>query len=484
MFKILEQPAYSDVHLDCLTSLRILTRDKTNLNTTITSSQFNHLLNICQIGQNNIKSSNELIIEALKCLCNLIFNSLKCQSMCGDNDAAVGILNRIKLYGKNQTEYNIKFFDMKLLFLITALNIETRRKLHEEHNGVIILTEFMEGLSQLNQKHKSFTDDEVNIICEVLKSLFNLTVHNVKTEKNDANEKKEDESQYLRLTQVLRTLLIYKAPNKEKQHDLISHTVNLLTNIPAEYFTELFVETNNTKTEFENRDMMAVLAMLEFFKHRLDTVQNAVSQHELLSPVLTVLVKCVRCCNILRRYIRTIVLPPLKDVKKRPEEGNELRNHLCRLLTTPATQVRDLSAELLFVICKENVGRMIKHTGYGNAAGLLANRGLLGGRSDPSCEYSSDSEDSDTEEYKELQHGINPVIGCYEPPRPNPLEGMTEEQKEYEAMKLVNLMDQLHRQGVVQPCRVGEDGRPHAVNHILELQEQIPQQQKDHKRKT
>lgn len=77
-------------------------------------------------------------------------------------------------------------------------------------------------------------------------------------------------------------------------------------------------------------------------------------QQELLSPILMVLVKCVRSNNIERRYIRSVILPPLKDVQNRPEVGNELRNQLCRLLTTPATQVRDLTAELLFVICKEN----------------------------------------------------------------------------------------------------------------------------------
>ena len=51
------------------------------------------------------------------------------------------------------------------------------------------------------------------------------------------------------------------------------------------------------------------------------------------------------------------------------------------------------------------VRRLIKYTGYGNAAGLLAHRGLMmnsplnrtaGG-------YSSDSEDSETEEYKQLE---------------------------------------------------------------------------------
>lgn len=40
---------------------------------------------------------------------------------------------------------------------------------------------------------------------------------------------------------------------------------------------------------------------------------------------------------------------------------------------------------------------------------------------------------------------INPVIGCYEKPKSNPFEGMTEVQKEYEAMKLVGLVDQLQR---------------------------------------
>lgn len=72
---------------------------------------------------------------------------------------------------------------------------------------------------------------------------------------------------------------------------------------------------------------------------------------------------------------------------------------------------------------------MIKYTGYGNAAGLLAQRGLLAGTTDNSeCEFSSESSDSETEEYADHKHGINPVIGCYEPPHSSPLDNMTEEQ--------------------------------------------------------
>lgn len=38
----------------------------------------------------------------------------------------------------------------------------------------------------------------------------------------------------------------------------------------------------------------------------------------------------------------------------RPEEGTTLRAKLCKLLTSPLIELRDLVAELLFILCKEN----------------------------------------------------------------------------------------------------------------------------------
>ena len=49
---------------------------------------------------------------------------------------------------------------------------------------------------------------------------------------------------------------------------------------------------------------------------------------------------------------------------------------------------------------------------------------------------------------------------------------MTEEQKEYEANRLVYAIDQLQRSGIIQPCRIGADGRPQPVEHVLQLQEE------------
>jgi hypothetical protein len=40
------------------------------------------------------------------------------------------------------------------------------------------------------------------------------------------------------------------------------------------------------------------------------------------------------------------------------------------------------------------------------------------------------------------------------------LDSMSDEQKEYEVMKLVETMDKLVDQGMIAPGTIGEDGRP------------------------
>ena len=48
---------------------------------------------------------------------------------------------------------------------------------------------------------------------------------------------------------------------------------------------------------------------------------------------------------------------------------------------------------------------------------------------------------------------------------------MTEEQKEYEANKLANMIHKLHELGAMKPGKIGPDGKPVAVEHVLELVE-------------
>lgn len=58
-------------------------------------------------------------------------------------------------------------------------------------------------------------------------------------------------------------------------------------------------------------------------------------------------------------------------------------------------------AELLFVLCKRSVSRMIKYCGFGHSAGLLSDYGFLGRLSEQ--RRASDSEDSETEDYKQVE---------------------------------------------------------------------------------
>lgn len=84
---------------DCLAAVRLLSRDKTYLNQTITNEQFESLLNIANIGSHNVGVTDLAIsVEALKCLCNLVFQSTNCQQMCLKNAAIEGIVKRLRTY--------------------------------------------------------------------------------------------------------------------------------------------------------------------------------------------------------------------------------------------------------------------------------------------------------------------------------------------------------------------------------------------------
>ncbi|XP_055631722.1 synembryn [Toxorhynchites rutilus septentrionalis] len=486
LFEYLCDPTFPH-QVGCLVAIKLLSRDKTYLNETVNTEQLDCLLYLAGIGSEGYCDATEDVqIEALKCLSNLIFQSKKCQELCLVNSSTEGIMKRIKEYTNGNICYDIQYFDMKLLFLLTAINCDIRMKVREDLHGLAYLVETLDLYMKKSAEAKEFNDKELELVNEVLKVLFNLTVRTP----SSAIPEEEEATQFHRLVIVVHDLFFYRTLNRDKILSLQSNIVNLLTSVPVSCYNDLVtcLDQNDPESKtivpFEGKNVYVLQVLVEFLRKHFQKSEKKSDQYELLSPILTVLIKTIRASALNRRYVRSVILPPLIDVTDRPEVGKELRNYLCALLTSPCTQIADLSAELLFVLCKENVGRMIKYTGYGNAAGLFANRGLLGGRQGNTEQYSSDSEDSDTEEYKQIQHAINPVLGCYEPPKPNPLEGMSEEQKEFEAMQLVALMDQLQRQGIVQPCKIGLDGRPQPVNHILELQDEIPEQQRDHKRKT
>lgn len=353
---------------ECLAAVRILSRDRTNLNQT-TPKQFDCLLNIANIGSSNIPALPVAVsVEALKCMCNMVFQSEKCQAMCLKNAAIEGIVKRLRTYKDHNVEYDLQYFDMKLLFIITGLNPNVRPKLRDDFHGLTYLVETLDLIMRENRTDQMFlSQPNIDLCCEILKVLYNITY---RSETTIATEE-EEEIQFRRLAVVLHDLLLCKSFNKDSQQELCSSIVNLLTNVPTACFSELVVPihsnsggggrgdsthpTTPAATVFDGHDVSVLEIMLNFLRTRLDSAKSVQKTlTELLSPVLMALVKCVKSVSVQRRYIRSVILPPLKDVHERPEVGNTMRNQLCRLLTSVDSQVRDLVAELLFVLCKEN----------------------------------------------------------------------------------------------------------------------------------
>ncbi|XP_050431430.1 synembryn [Adelges cooleyi] len=471
MFSCLATDNTKITHKQCLACIRLLSRDKTHLNKIITEEHVNILLRNANLLDESscvflTSENNDIVVEGLKCLCNIVYQCEKVQLLCCANNTVNCLILRLRIYFECNVPYDIKYFDVRLLFLLTAFNKAIRLKITEELHGLTYLMELLDNILHNSIEETSKTKqpdlhaENVTLSCEVLKVLFNLTV-NTNFDRSDDNDDDDDYSVWIRLVSILRDFIVTSTFVPLDRDNIVSNVVNLLTNVPAGCLDQLTIKNHWCNVE-------ALKVIVDFLDDRLSG-SNVL--YENVSPVLLVLLNGSKAIATFRRSVRHRILPPLKDIMNRPEQGNSLRNKLCRLLTTPNVGLRDLVAELLFVLCKENVGRMIKYTGFGNAAGLFANLGLL--NKTPNPDYSSNSEDSDTEEYLKYKDQINPVLGCYEPPKPNPFECMSDEQQEHEVMQLVCKMDKLTREGVIQPCKIGDDGRPKPIEHVLQLQEEL-----------
>ncbi|XP_063303854.1 synembryn-B [Pelobates fuscus] len=462
IFQALDQGTHTSCQIMCLETLRILSRDKKVLVPVTTKENLQILMKMAKLDP-KLKSLGEVasfpvVVEALKCLCNIVFNSPEAQKLSLELNLAASLCGLLQKCKDQRTVNDIRCFDLRLLFLLTLLHTETRSQLKHELQGLPLLTQTLESIlgikwartyqtvTELNGPLLSLPDTDCAI--EALKALFNVTLDSWNV------HSKSDSHQFRHLTAILRHILLSGGPSEDKTEELQSNAVNLLSNVPVSCLDVLINPTKENEAANKNdADMQTIQVLLNFMEKRID---KGCSYREGLTPVLSLLTACSRAHRDIRKFIKAEVLPPLRDVSSRPEVGTTVRNKLVRLMTHVDLGVKQIAAEFLFVLCKERVDNLLKYTGYGNAAGLLAARGLLaGGRGD---HWYSDDEDTDTEEYKTAKPNINLITGHVEEPAPNPLDEMTEEQKEYEAMKLVNMFDKLSREDLIKPMGVRADG--------------------------
>lgn len=463
VLNLLEKGTRTSCQVACLEALRILSRDKKVLEPVTTKQNMQILMGLAKLEPSEDSLGEvdtfPVIVEALKCLCNIVFNSVVAQKLSLELNIAAMLCNLLKKCKDQETVHVIKCFNLRLLFLLSLLHTETRTQLRHDLQALPLLTEALESSFGITwtEKYKAapradappLSRQDTDCAIEALKALFNVTLDswNVHSE-NDAH-------QFRYMAAILRHCLLTKGPTEDKTEELHSNTINLLSNFPVSCLDVLISASaeEEESLKYNGMNMDAIQVLLDFMEMRID---KGCSYVEGLTPVLSLLTECSRAHRTIRKFIKAQVLPPLTDVSNRPEIGTTVRNKLVRLMTHVDLGVKQIAAEFLFVLCKERVDSLLKYTGYGNAAGLLAARGLLaGGRGD---RWYSDDEDTDTEEYKSAKPNINLITGHLEEPMPNPMDEMTEEQKEYEAMKLVNMFDKLSREEVIKPMGVRSDG--------------------------
>ncbi|CAJ0931315.1 unnamed protein product, partial [Mesorhabditis belari] len=478
--ELVDDRTSSEIRRKLLEMVRLLARDSNNLEYLLNERLCDFIFEQNGIleGHNAEEIELQSMIEAEKCLINLLRQSASARGFF-EKKATNGLLKRLKEYtngnglqlnalsqlADKEVTNEIWFFDLRIAFITTAYlqSLQTMCRNDESFMNALIVTIEQEIHNSTSSETREFPRAS-----EAMKVLYNVICR--------CGGKDFPESvDTTRLIELSCEIIgIEKIVGKE----LVQHSVNLLTALPQG--TKMCsiacpqITSHYEGPHFDRRDMKIPDNLIKILAQQLAEVNP--SERELLNTYFVILLMLCTECKEARRYCRLLVLPPLTaaDVARRPDEGDTLRNKMIRAIHS--TVSRDLAAEFLFLLCKRSVPRMIKYTGFGHAAGLFADRGLLGKVSE---RKEGDSEDSETEEYQNVSNDVNPVSGYIQQRGANPLEGMTEEQKEYEAMKLVNAIDQMMRSGGIRPASIGADGRPREVSHVLELCKDAPESRED-----
>lgn len=437
--------------------LLALSRDKILTNTAAFDTKLLDLLLL--IAQKDFKE-RKVNSLSLKCLSNIIYQTRDSNNLCSNKKFLSTIVTQ--LFKQEKCTHDEKVMLIRTLYLCTAFSSEGRKHLVEELNLRQLLLTFSKTC--LDIESSSNTQNTISLksselLNEVLKLLFNafMDVQHAKIiSQQTENEMKE-------LLKICHEVYNVSFENDKIQQDIYLNASSAAYCIPQLHFdVDIFLPLDKNDESDKNpeklRDTTPVKKLFEILEMYLK--MEKLSDQTMIIPIVAFFSLLSRLNSTVRKYLKTLILPPRKNFKLRPEEGDKTQHKLIKMLTSVNTKIKVSVAELLFVLCKENSEKFVKHTGYGNAAGLLQSRGLLGMnvQNTDTC-YSSDSEDSDTEEYKTVEHKIDPVTGHIPMPRANPMENMSDEQKEYLAVQLANQICKLDSNSAIQPMVVDEEGK-------------------------
>ena len=216
LFKIIKtgEPTCQYEALNCA---RILSRDATDTNQAVSEEMTETLLRLGQIETGLTCMAERVNVESLKVLSNLMHGCVGVQSYCSRQGFLSKLLIKISSYSSSSFSEEAKIFDCRLLFLFTALRPEQRVVARHNLQAVNILLDVIKSV--LSKPEVSAGDGVV--VCEVLKVLFNITVHSTP----------EDTAELVSIASSLRDLIRMNSAEVETQQKIVCNVVNVVTNM-------------------------------------------------------------------------------------------------------------------------------------------------------------------------------------------------------------------------------------------------------------
>ncbi|KAL8222015.1 UNVERIFIED_CONTAM: Synembryn-B, partial [Gekko kuhli] len=186
---LLDKDIKTSCRVTCLEALRILSRDKKVLVPVTTKENMQILMKLAKLDslEDSLEDVTDfpVIVEALKCLCNIVFNSPVAQKLSLDLNLAAMLCNLLKKCKDQQFVEDIKCFDLRLLFLLSLLHTDIRSQLRYDLQGLPLLTQALESAFSIRWTDKYITAEdemsplslqEADCAIEALKALFNVTL--------------------------------------------------------------------------------------------------------------------------------------------------------------------------------------------------------------------------------------------------------------------------------------------------------------------
>ncbi|OCF75348.1 hypothetical protein I204_04203 [Kwoniella mangroviensis CBS 8886] len=222
-----------------------------------------------------------------------------------------------------------------------------------------------------------------------------------------------------------------------------------------------------------------------------DTIPQGLVPDEMLPPLLLLLTRAAAGSEPIRVYLKETLLPSTID---RSPEGGPLESrkgtlgNILRLMGCAGhTQCKNTAGEMMWAICKGDASDLCVEIGYGNAAGLLFQKGLSGPPPAKIEEIPNSKVPAQTDDESQSQplksstainiqpatptipkhHTItsssiserNPITSLSNDNSSNKeVDEMTEEEKEREAERLFVLFDRLEKNPVISMNKPEEQG--------------------------